>query len=302
MLTLLLYLCSGGVAGAHALPVAYTPDGFSSTSTLPSRVMIRFSEPIATTSNGIEIFSPTGEKSPKTQVNLDESDPTVLTTNIIPGGNGVYLVSWHGVSAVDGHFTKGAYTFFAGDGDSAPEMYGGVNKVNQGVWSRFWGGIFLSIYEKRKLWSVVRMDGTRKITVSDTGPQYDALRFTAYEGTHHPVLGSPPSVILHNAKEGIGPLVVPTIDRGGGAYDLPLFLLVPHGDWRIAVTWKQKGGYDISATISIDYPKEINEARGSSVNTVSVFMTALSGLLLCALAIGLWYNHRRGRKKINRNS
>lgn len=294
-LILLFFLCSSMIASAHALPVAYTPDGFSSTSTLPGQLMIRFSEPISPTSSGIEIFSPSGEKSSETVAEVDDSDPTVLTTSIVPQGNGVYLVSWHGVSAVDGHFTKGAYTFFAGDTNSIPEMYGGVPKTNQNMWSRFWGGIFPSLNEKRKLWSIVRMDGTRKIVVTDIGAKGDSLRFTAYEGDHHPVLGSVPSVILHNAKEGIGPLVVPTIDRGEGAYDLPLSLLTPHGEWRIAVTWKQEKEYDISATISIDYPKEINEARKSSANKIYIFSVILFVLLLSASAVALWYKLRHGR-------
>jgi hypothetical protein len=105
------------------------------------------------------------------------------------------------------------------------------------------------------------MDASRMILITDLGEGGDTLRLRAYDAKGVPITASLPTVLLDNAKEGIGPLVVPVKDRGEGNYDMPWALFTPHGEWRIAITFKQQEAYDINATIGIDYPPEIFAAR-----------------------------------------
>ncbi len=476
-------------AFAHAFPVAYSPDGFSLNPTMPSEVTIRFSQGISPIGNGIEVFAPDGTKLPGVEATVDVHDAHMLSRSLIIGkGDGIYVVSWHGVSSEDGHFTKGAFSFFVGATSSAPYFYGGgvdtevgasrateLSRLNldkndeeaivvflfflalsilmgafvfsfllrrektlndrirvqlvahlhlfaylallllftgvaaiiilkvqfpftkpsgifaivslfteciaviaaslwvggmltsafvllpliassrpllslraplrmlsgrifvctlflfcvSGAWSVWvhlkgwdnltttvWGStlitllLFLAVLlvlrstalvflERMKrcihcecayallelgvglcvvfyvallsvtpspiyhmpLWHVTRMDSSRMITVTDLGSKENILRFRASDVKGAPIVQSLPTVLLDNAKEGIGPLVIPVKDRGEGNYDIPLALLTPEGEWRIAITFKQQGAYDINATIGIDYPREIRVAR-----------------------------------------
>lgn len=465
-------------AFAHAFPVAYSPDGFSLNPTMPSEVMICFSQGILATGNGIEVFAPDGTKLPPADAEVDMHGEHVLSRSVTLRGKGIYVVSWHGVSSEDGHFTKGAFSFFVGATSSAPSFYGGsadaevavrrdvfkdtipvflvflalsiligslvflfllrrekslndqmyaqffvfthrsvflallvlfvgvalsiVLKVQfpfikpsgllaavtlfsdsitvlalllwvgsilvftvlylpmidsqavlaplrvplrvifgrisaymlllggtGGAWSVWmhlksednlmttaWGSALITLLlllgfmlllrcfslfflERTKrcihcewaytllesgvslcvlfsvalisitpspvynspLWSVVRMDASRMITVTDLDDGEDALRLRAYDAKGAPITASLPTVLLDNAKEGIGPLVIPVKDRGEGNYDIPEALLTPSGEWRIAITFKPKSTYDINATIGIDYPREIRASR-----------------------------------------
>lgn len=326
---------------AHAFPTSYSPDGFSSTTTMPSAVVIRFSQTIAPVSNGIEVFTPDGTKLPDVLAVVDAHDAHVLSRALSSKGDGIYVVSWHGVSAEDGHFTKGAFSFFVGTASATPELYGGTSggvNTEQGRWPRsmiaFLAGLigillslllfvlWLLLYRERSfsrslygrilgagivlcmlvfgvlvadgspptaqglLWSVMRMDGGRMIIVSDPGEGEHTLRLRAYDAQGAPILGSSPTVLIDNAAEGIGPLLVPAKERGAGAYDIPGVLFTPPGVWRIAITFTQKNSYDINATIGIDYPRDIVLARSvaeSKEGTILVFL--LIGLACAALML-----------------
>jgi hypothetical protein len=131
------------------------------------------------------------------------------------------------------------------------------------------------------LWTATRMDSSRMITVADLGGEEHMLRFRAYDAKGVLVAASLPTILLDNAKEGIGPLVVPVKDRGEGNYDIPGVLLTPHGEWRIAITFTQQDAYDINATIGIDYPREILASRTKALTPhLGTFE-----MLLCAAAL-----------------
>ncbi len=283
---------------AHAVPLTYLPESFFSTTTMPSHVAIHFSEAITEESNGIEIFSPDGTKMEHPNAPWLSPDARTLTRSVISKGEGVYAVSWHGVSAVDGHFTKGAFSFFYGPSSKTPEIYGGEvqhERDEEGVW------ISLLAYLKRyqaPLWSVTRMDGSRTILVSDMGERSQALRLTAYDSMNNPILVSP-RVTLNNAKEGIGPMIVSTIERDGGVYELPYLLFTPPGEWQMALTWEQEGEYDVSATVKIDYPREIEEARKQSKDSLRSIFTVLALIMATVIAgVIYWvcYTCKHGRK------
>lgn len=307
---------------AHAFPIAYSPDGFSLSPTMPSEVLISFSQGIAPNGNGIDVFAPDGTRLPAGVAVVGADGEHTLSRSVIPRGDGIYMVSWHGVSSEDGHLTKGAFSFFVGATSSAPEFYGGAAdadtetllkfNVRMGDTALFFvflalsicmGSLvlFLLLYRKKTvrdqlraplmmrmrwfaylafpvflvfaamaaplpaynsaLWTVMRMDASRMITVTDLGEESNALRLRAYDANGVPIAAQAPTVLINNTKEGIGPLAVPVKDRGEGRYDIPWVLFTPHGEWRIAITFKQQDAYDINATIGIDYPREILDAR-----------------------------------------
>jgi methionine-rich copper-binding protein CopC len=472
---------------AHAFPIAYEPDGFSSSPTMPSEVVIHFSQGISSDGNGIEIFAPDGTKLPDAIAVVGAQSERTLSRSLVGAGEGIYVVSWHGVSSDDGHFTKGAFSFFVGATSSAPEFYGGSAGTEVGVahgtpmsslgldmnghaitmfliflvlsiligssvflsflhrekglndqtraqfvlrtrpiaylsslilfigvaaivtspeqfsfarpsglrsvtsllfdgiavtalliwvgsmlifavayfpllasqsvllpsrmplramlgrmfawtlllggsggalvvwmhlksWNNLtttaWGSTLITVLlfsglmlllrslslfflERVKrcvhcewayallesgvsmcvlflvvvammipspvynsaLWSVMRMDASRMITVTDLGEKENTLRLRAYDAMGVPIAASLPTVLLDNKKEGIGPLFIPVKDRGEGNYDMPWVLFTPEGEWRVAITFKQQGAYDINATIGIDYPREIHASR-----------------------------------------
>lgn len=419
-------------AFAHAFPVAYSPDGFSMNPTMPSEVMIHFSQGILLTGNGIEVFAPDGTKLPPVDALVDMHGEHTLSRGITARGDGIYVISWNGVSSEDGHFTRGAFSFFVGATSSAPEFYGGsvgggggasqfpfmkpsglfalaslmidhiavfalliwvgsiliftvlylpflaskeslpplraVLRMMLGrifAWALLFGGasgvlsvwmhlkswdnltttawgatlitpvlflgvlfglrllsIFVLERMKRcihcewayallesgiglcalffvvllvvtpspiynsKLWSVTRMDASRMITVTDLGGGEGALRLRAFSMHGAPIATSLPTVLLDNAKEGIGPLVIPVKDRGDGNYDIPEALFTPRGEWRIAITFKQEGAYDINTTIGIDYPREILAARTKAL-TPRFGMFEVSLMVLAFALFGL---------------
>lgn len=100
-------------ARAHATPIKYTPESGSVLEFSPDRVTIQFSERIENGASSIKVFSPNGESStPETA--QTEPDTHFYGVALNDKGRGTYTVSWQVVSADDGHFTKGAFSFSVG--------------------------------------------------------------------------------------------------------------------------------------------------------------------------------------------
>ena len=288
-LVALLYPC---VLFAHAIPVTYTPGGFSSSAVPPPEVGIRFSEAIATSSLGADIYGPDGLKILGGTPIVDTTDPRLLRRVLQMRDTGVYVVSWQVVSAVDGHFTKGAFTFYVGGVESRPELYGGSATHAAMDSHNFDEGLF----------ALTRPDGGRTVHLIDSGDEPFALRVFATDEEGKTVEGPTPVVVLGNSKEGIGPMVVPVLYRGPGTYDIPGVLFVPNGEWKISVVFPYPGHYDINATFPLDYPSDIllarqlaREAHEHSLIVVRLSCAALALLLIGALLI-IWRRRsvRRG--------
>ena len=264
-LTIFVLFALPVAALAHALPLAYVPTEFSSHVTTPQEVRIQFTEDILPTANGIDVFTQSGVKLPRERVFLDPRDARTMTRRLIDAGEGIYVVSWHGVSAVDGHYTRGAFSFFAGATSSALEIYGGSAKEEKSFFKKIRDTAMRPFASLRSpLWSISRTDASRRITVTDLGGALDIMRFVLYDKAGKQIGTSSttvPMIVLHNAEEGVGPLVVPAKSRGGGVYDIPWALLTPAGKWHVAVTWSIIGEYDVSATFGVDYPSEIFALR-----------------------------------------
>ncbi len=99
---------------AHATPVTYGPEAGSVLQQMPEDITIRFSERIEKGSSRITVFSPDGTTLTADKATVDPADAYRLTTMLPTGGSGTYAVSWSVVSADDGHFTKGAFSFSIG--------------------------------------------------------------------------------------------------------------------------------------------------------------------------------------------
>lgn len=278
LLITLIFFTPLAIAHAHALPLAYVPVEFSLNATMPQEVSIRFTEDILPTSNGIEVFTSGGTKLSAEEVFLVPGDARTMKRQITPAGEGIYVISWHGVSAVDGHYTRGAFSFFAGATSSALEIYGGSAKEEKSFFKKIRDTAMRPFASLRgPLWSISRTDASRRITVTDLGGALDVMRFVLYDKAGKQIGTSSttaPMIVLHNAEEGVGPLVVPAKSRGGGVYDIPWALLTPAGKWHVAVTWSIIGEYDVSTTFGVDYPSEIFALRTEAEK--GLFATLLS--------------------------
>ncbi len=113
LLTVFCLLSFPLFALAHATPISYEPDASALLGTPASRVTITFSEHVEPSASSILIFAPDGKKQMGGSM-VEAKDAHVLTVPVTPAGDGAYTVSWQVVSADDGHFTKGAYSFFVG--------------------------------------------------------------------------------------------------------------------------------------------------------------------------------------------
>lgn len=99
---------------AHATPVTYTPESSVSVPVVPPEVVIRFSERVEEKTSSIRVLGPDGERVDTGVPSRDAADPRTFRTAMQYSGTGTYTVLWQVISADDGHFTKGAYTFAVG--------------------------------------------------------------------------------------------------------------------------------------------------------------------------------------------
>ncbi|HTM68487.1 MAG TPA: copper resistance protein CopC [Candidatus Binatia bacterium] len=108
-----------GFASAHATPVTYEPAASSVAATAPAQVRIDFSERVEPAASSIVIYAPDGSRADAGDAAPEPGDARVLAVGVRDAGRGTYTASWQVVSADDGHFTKGAFTFSVGE-ETAP--------------------------------------------------------------------------------------------------------------------------------------------------------------------------------------
>lgn len=119
---------------AHATPVEYQPAASSAVASAPHDVRIRFSERVERGASELTILGPDGSPVHQGTASVGP-DPRTLARSLGGGAGGVrttatgaYTVAWQVISADDGHFTKGAFTFFVGErGASAAGSSAGIS-------------------------------------------------------------------------------------------------------------------------------------------------------------------------------
>ncbi len=111
----LLFVVAGTVSAhtAHAKVLSATPAIGSTITQAPDKVTVECAEninPDPKLSN-LFVYSPAGELISQGDAKVSLSNPKEMSVGIKPGGNGVYIVRWTTVSAVDGDPDQGAFIF-----------------------------------------------------------------------------------------------------------------------------------------------------------------------------------------------
>lgn len=113
-LVALLWLVGVGSVSAHAVPeVAYPPID-QAVPVMPSTIEVWFSEEVKPEGTTLEVLKLDGTKVDLGNTTLDLQDPnrSHVTVGVHPGlDNGVYVVQWTSLSALDGDSVSGSYQF-----------------------------------------------------------------------------------------------------------------------------------------------------------------------------------------------
>lgn len=106
------------VAFAHAAYESSDPDNGSTVSSPPSRVIADFTERLESSNSSLSVIDPCG-----TQV--DRGDSLVandrITVSMSANKQGTYVVNFQALSAVDGHVTRGRFSFTSTGGEACPQ-------------------------------------------------------------------------------------------------------------------------------------------------------------------------------------
>lgn len=107
----LFLLSRAGSAWAHAAPLEYWPAASAVLDAPPTEVHIGFSERVEPGASSIQVFAPDGTAAEVGTPYVSSDDRRRFAVKVSSDDEGTHTVSWQVVSADDGHFTKGAYTF-----------------------------------------------------------------------------------------------------------------------------------------------------------------------------------------------
>ncbi|HYW00823.1 MAG TPA: copper resistance protein CopC [Candidatus Acidoferrum sp.] len=101
-------------AYAHANLIRSDPPSNSVLPTSPQQIKLYFTEQVDPKLSGAKVYDSTG-KEVDTGFSVDPSDATIIIVTLPNLPSGVYTVSWHAISAVDGHHTSGSFAFGVGN-------------------------------------------------------------------------------------------------------------------------------------------------------------------------------------------
>jgi len=111
----LLFVVAGTVSAhsAHAKVLSATPAIGSTIAQAPDKVTVECAENINPNPklSNLFVYSPSGELISQGDTKVSLSNPKEMSVGIKPNGNGVYIVRWTTVSAVDGDPDQGAFIF-----------------------------------------------------------------------------------------------------------------------------------------------------------------------------------------------
>ncbi len=99
---------------AHANLFRADPPANSVLPTSPQQIKLYFTEQVDPKLSGAKVYDSTG-KEVDTGYSVDPSDATIIIVTIPTLPSGVYTVSWHAISAIDGHHTSGSFAFGVGN-------------------------------------------------------------------------------------------------------------------------------------------------------------------------------------------
>ena len=106
----LVTLAGSGLAAAHAQFVTSTPLASAILPSAPTQISLTLSEAVQAGTGTIRITNSSGGRIPASWV-MYSSDGRTLSVSMNQTGPGIYTVTWSAVSAVDGHFTAGSFSY-----------------------------------------------------------------------------------------------------------------------------------------------------------------------------------------------
>jgi methionine-rich copper-binding protein CopC len=119
----LVWFCETGPAQAHAVPERANPPMDQAVPVMPSTVEVWFSEEVKPEGTKLEMLKLDGTQVDLGNSAVDLQDPTRsrVTVGVHSGlDNGIYVVQWTSVSAVDGDTVSGSYQFIV-DPTASPQ-------------------------------------------------------------------------------------------------------------------------------------------------------------------------------------
>ncbi len=106
---------SGAGVLAHAQLVASSPGSGAVLPEAPTEIRLVFSEPLESQVTSLDVATQDGTPVLSRAGEIDPSDPYALVVAEPDLQDGIYLVTWHTLSAADGHTAEGFLTFGIGD-------------------------------------------------------------------------------------------------------------------------------------------------------------------------------------------
>ena len=111
-----LVLSRPETTSAHANLADADPAPNSVLETAPSKITIRFTEPLEPSFSAIEVLDSRGSRVDNDDSAVDPANPTVMSVTLrddLP--NGTYTVAWRNLSTVDGHTIRGTFFYSVGE-------------------------------------------------------------------------------------------------------------------------------------------------------------------------------------------
>lgn len=137
--------------------------------------------------------------------------------------------------------------------------------------------------------------GGAMMHLADAGGEKPDLLLTAIDSQGRPILHAQATIMLENEEQHVGPIVV-AVREQEGAWKLPAANFSPEGIWKIRVTLSPPGAYDMNGRFTIDYPREIENAREAasrpSWNTFSWTML-FSAIVAAMFSMAIYFIARR---------
>lgn len=99
---------------AHANLIRSDPPANSVLPTSPQQIKLYFTEQVDPKLSGATVYDSTG-KEVDAGYSVDSSDATIIIVTLPVLPSGVYTVSWHAISSIDGHHTSGSFAFGVGN-------------------------------------------------------------------------------------------------------------------------------------------------------------------------------------------
>jgi copper transport protein len=103
-------MLASGLVAAHAQYVTSTPAPSAILPSAPTRVSVTLSETVEGGTGTIRVTNDTGARFDVPPV-MYSTDGRTMSASLGPGGPGIFTVTWTAVSAVDGHFTAGSFSY-----------------------------------------------------------------------------------------------------------------------------------------------------------------------------------------------